>query len=70
MFYILFMEHNNILATVLAGGKSQRFGEDKSQILLADKILIDSEEWSIVDTPHPNYTGNALTVVYKIQVRK
>ena len=37
MFYILFMEHNNILGTVLAGGKSQRFGEDKSQILLADK---------------------------------
>ena len=35
------MEHNNILGTVLAGGKSQRFGEDKSQILLADKILID-----------------------------
>jgi len=40
MFYILLMEHNNILGTVLAGGKSQRFGEDKSQILLADKILI------------------------------
>ena len=35
------MDHNNILGTVLAGGKSQRFGEDKSQILLADKMLID-----------------------------
>tara|TARA_R110000744_G_scaffold14616_4_gene41441 strand:- start:630 stop:1034 length:405 start_codon:yes stop_codon:yes gene_type:complete len=36
----------------------------------ADKILIDGVEWSIVNTPHSNYTGNALTVVYKMQVRK
>ncbi len=36
----------------------------------ADKILIDGVEWSVVDVPHSNYTGNALTVVYKIQVRK
>ena len=35
------MDHNNILGTVLAGGKSQRFGEDKSQVKLADKSLID-----------------------------
>ena len=49
MFYILFMEHNNILGTVLAGGKSQRFGEDKSQILLADKILIDYSFEEIID---------------------
>ena len=49
MFYILFMEHNNILGTVLAGGKSQRFGEDKSQILLADKILIDYILAEIID---------------------
>ena len=43
------MEHNNILGTVLAGGKSQRFGEDKSQILLADKILIDYILAEIID---------------------
>ena len=49
MFYILLMEHNNILGTVLAGGKSQRFGEDKSQILLADKILIDYILAEIID---------------------
>ena len=30
------MDHNNILGTVLAGGKSQRFGEDKSQVKLAN----------------------------------
>ena len=35
------MDHNNILAVVLAGGKSKRFGRDKSQVKLGDKILID-----------------------------
>ena len=35
------MDHNNILAVVLAGGKSQRFGRDKSQVKLGDKMLID-----------------------------
>ena len=41
MFYIFKMEHNNILPVVLAGGKSSRFGEDKSQAKLRGKILID-----------------------------
>ena len=35
------MNDNNILAVVLAGGKSQRFGEDKSQVKLGAKLLID-----------------------------
>ena len=35
------MDHNNILAVVLAGGKSHRFGKDKSQVKLGNKILID-----------------------------
>ncbi len=35
------MDHNNILGAVLAGGKSQRFGEDKSQVKLEGKLLID-----------------------------
>ena len=35
------MDHNNILGVVLAGGKSQRFGEDKSQVKLGDRLLID-----------------------------
>ena len=35
------MDHNNILAVVLAGGKSKRFGKDKSQVKLGSKILID-----------------------------
>ena len=35
------MDNNNILPVVLAGGKSKRFGEDKSQALLGDKMLIN-----------------------------
>ena len=35
------MENNNILAVVLAGGKSKRFGEDKNQIKLGDKTLLE-----------------------------
>ena len=49
MFYILQMDHNNILGTVLAGGKSQRFGEDKSQVMLAGKLLIDHMLTEIID---------------------
>ena len=43
------MDHNNILAVVLAGGKSQRFGRDKSQVKLGDKILIDYILSEIID---------------------
>ena len=43
------MDHNNILGTVLAGGKSQRFGEDKSQVTLANKLLIDYVLSEIID---------------------
>ena len=35
------MENDNILAVVLAGGKSKRFGEDKNQIKLGDKTLLE-----------------------------
>ena len=35
------MDLNNILGVVLAGGKSQRFGRDKTQVKLRNKILID-----------------------------
>ena len=43
------MDHNNILGTVLAGGKSQRFGEDKSQVKLGGKFLIDYILSEIID---------------------
>jgi molybdopterin-guanine dinucleotide biosynthesis protein A len=43
------MDNNNILGTVLAGGKSQRFGEDKSQVKLANKLLIDHMLSEVID---------------------
>ena len=43
------MDHNNILGAVLAGGKSQRFGEDKSQVKLGGKLLIDYILAEIID---------------------
>ena len=43
------MDHNNILAVVLAGGKSKRFGRDKSQVKLGNKILIDYILDEIID---------------------
>ncbi len=43
------MDFNNILSVVLAGGKSQRFGRDKSQVKLKDKILINYILNEIVD---------------------
>ena len=43
------MDLNNILAVVLAGGKSQRFGQDKSQVKLQDKILINYILCEIID---------------------
>ena len=35
------MDHSKILGVVLAGGKSLRFGEDKSQVKINNKSLID-----------------------------
>jgi len=35
------MQDNNILAVVLAGGKSKRFGEDKNHKKLGDKTLLE-----------------------------
>ena len=43
------MDLNNILGVVLAGGKSQRFGQDKSQVKLQNKLLIDYIWKEIVD---------------------
>jgi len=43
------MDHNKILGVVLAGGKSKRFGEDKSQVKLHGKILIDYILSEIID---------------------
>ena len=43
------MDLNNILGVVLAGGKSRRFGQDKSQVKLHDKLLINYILGEIID---------------------
>ena len=43
------MDHSKILGSVLAGGKSQRFGEDKSQVQLGNQLLIDYVLAEIID---------------------
>ena len=43
------MDYNNILPVVLAGGKSKRFGEDKSQAKLGGKTLIDYILLELID---------------------
>ncbi len=43
------MDHNKILGVVLAGGKAQRFGEDKTQVKLNGKILINYVLSEIID---------------------
>ena len=35
------MNENNILGVVLAGGKSRRFGRDKSTVQLGNKTLLE-----------------------------
>lgn len=35
-----------------------------------DKIILDGVQWSVVDAPHINYSGNTLIIAYKMQVRK
>ena len=35
------MNENKILPTILAGGKSSRFGSDKSMAILGDKKILD-----------------------------
>ena len=43
------MDVNNILGVILAGGKSKRFGQDKSQVKLQDKLLIDYILSEVID---------------------
>ena len=43
------MDTNNILGVVLAGGKSHRFGQDKSPVKLQNKLLIDYILKEIID---------------------
>jgi len=59
------MSENNILGVVLAGGKSKRFGVDKSRVKLKDKTLIEHTldkikskfNTIIIVSNHENYNG-------------
>lgn len=35
-----------------------------------DKVRLDGTEWSVVDSNPANYTGDDLTIVYKLHLRK
>ena len=35
------MNENNVLAVILAGGKSKRFGRDKANVMLGDKTILE-----------------------------
>ncbi len=41
------MSENNILGVILAGGKSKRFGEDKSKVMLDGKTLLEHTLYKI-----------------------
>jgi molybdopterin-guanine dinucleotide biosynthesis protein A len=43
------MNDNNILAVVLAGGKSKRFGEDKNTVKLGSKTLLEHVMFKITN---------------------
>ena len=43
------MDDNNILAVVLAGGKSKRFGQDKNCVKLGSRTLLEHVILKIVD---------------------
>ena len=57
------MDHSNILGVVLAGGKSQRFGEDKCQVKLGGKLLIDYILSEIIDEFKEVLLNNNIEVV-------
>ena len=72
MFYILIMNFNKILSVVLAGGKSKRFGEDKSQAKLAGKLLIDYILSELIDEFNEVLivTNNSIKHMYSDKITK
>ena len=59
------MDHNKILGVVLAGGKAQRFGEDKTQVKLNGKILINYILSEIIDQ-----FNEILVVTFYVNIKK
>ena len=60
------MEDNNILAVVLAGGKSKRFGEDKNQIKLGEKTLLEHVLFKI----NNKFKETLIVSSHKVEVKK
>ncbi|WP_075522888.1 molybdenum cofactor guanylyltransferase [Candidatus Pelagibacter communis] len=66
------MNFNKILSVVLAGGKSKRFGEDKSQAKLAGKLLIDYILSELIDEFNEVLivTNNSIKHMYSDKITK
>ena len=45
------MSENNILGVILAGGKSKRFGDDKTTAKLGNKSLLDPVSYTHLTLP-------------------
>ena len=56
------MEDNNILAVVLAGGKSKRYGEDKNHVKLGNKTLLEHVLFKISNKFQEILKANGLKV--------
>ena len=60
------MEDNNILAVVLAGGKSKRFGEDKNRVKLGEKTLLEHVLFKI----NNKFKETLIVSSHKVEVKK
>jgi len=60
------MNDNNILAVVLAGGKSKRFGEDKNSAKLGSKTLLEHVLFKI----HNKFEEILIVSSYPLEIKK
>jgi len=60
------MEDNNILAVVLAGGQSKRFGEDKNQIKLGEKTLLEH----VLSKIHNKFEEILIVSSHNLEIKK
>ena len=60
------MNDNNILAVVLAGGKSKRFGEDKNRAKLGSKTLLEH----VLSKIHNKFEEILIVSSYPLEIKK
>ena len=58
------MNDNNILAVILAGGKSKRFGEDKNLAKLGSKSLLEH----VIKRHYPNIQNSKYKAIDLLKV--